>query len=361
MALGLYPFLKTTELKHPKPKINKQIEKLLPPLSEEKYEGLKQAIKTSGLHSPIDIALDGTVLDGHNRLKICGELGITPITRVVEITGLPAEKVYALEANVVRRQLENDFQRAELAIPLLEAHKESAKQRQKAGKKISKGLATFDSKVLKGKATNLVAKMVGMSGKTFERAIYVSQHSSKDMLEELRSGKLRIARAYHRIRGKKRDALHALRNTLYTAKAWEALLQKWENDSLFRDSLKLDLNQYYHRQILDVLGALTCSHCGSKHLKWDCGISIEDSEKGITKEFGGKRFYGRATYLSDVLPGNATGNQEIWDFLMKKFVGPIYPYGKATPNSRLIARLKRFTPKDIVLGKADHLVNGRIS
>src|SRR2546428_3999981 len=208
----LCQFVKSTESeKHPTPKISKQIQKLLPPLSEEKYEGLKQSIKATGLHEPIDIAPDGTVLDGYNRLKICNELRIEPISRVVDVTGLPAQKVFALEANICRRHLENDFQRAELAIPLLQAHKEWAKQRQKSGKEISKGLTSFGAKVLKGKATGLVSKMIGLSTKTFERAIYVSQHATNEMKDQLRAGKLRISRAYQLVRSVKRNKLFAKR------------------------------------------------------------------------------------------------------------------------------------------------------
>ena len=48
---------------------------------------LKNSISNKGLHLPIIINQDNVILDGHNRLKICQELGIEPKFEVKEFSG----------------------------------------------------------------------------------------------------------------------------------------------------------------------------------------------------------------------------------------------------------------------------------
>ena len=68
--------LKKTTLFHLR--FNQEYKSLLPPLSAAESEALKRSIEQDGLHYPIIVSKDGTVLDGHNRLRACQELGIEP-------------------------------------------------------------------------------------------------------------------------------------------------------------------------------------------------------------------------------------------------------------------------------------------
>ncbi|HSF51238.1 MAG TPA: ParB N-terminal domain-containing protein, partial [Nitrososphaeraceae archaeon] len=65
-------------------KINPEYSKLVNPLSNTEYNVLKNSISNKGLHLPIIINQDNVILDGHNRLKICQELGIDPKFEVKE-------------------------------------------------------------------------------------------------------------------------------------------------------------------------------------------------------------------------------------------------------------------------------------
>ena len=113
--------------------INPEYEKLLPKLSSEEFEALKKSIREEGLHYPIIVNQDKIVLDGHHRLRVCKELGIEPrfeVWRSFEANPL-LERKFVIEVNLRRRHL-SEFQRAELAYPLLEIENELAKQRQLA-------------------------------------------------------------------------------------------------------------------------------------------------------------------------------------------------------------------------------------
>lgn len=56
--------------------IDKEFENLLPPLSEEDYKGLEESIKADGCRDPLVVWGD-TLVDGHNRYKICTQNNIS--------------------------------------------------------------------------------------------------------------------------------------------------------------------------------------------------------------------------------------------------------------------------------------------
>ena len=89
---------------------------------------MKNSISNKGLHLPIIINQDNVILDGHNRLKICQELGIEPKFEVKEFQDPLQEKEFVIEINLKRRHL-NNFQIAELEYKMEEIYKERAKLR----------------------------------------------------------------------------------------------------------------------------------------------------------------------------------------------------------------------------------------
>jgi ParB-like chromosome segregation protein Spo0J len=56
-------------------KTSQEYADLVPPLSAEEYESLKESIKQNGLWVPIVVNSQGIILDGHHRFKVCQELG----------------------------------------------------------------------------------------------------------------------------------------------------------------------------------------------------------------------------------------------------------------------------------------------
>lgn len=80
---------------------------LLPPLATDEYAALVHDIAENGQQVPIVVTDDGTVIDGHHRLKACQELGLVPVVRTVEVAHPEAE---AIKANMLRRNLSPDQQ-----------------------------------------------------------------------------------------------------------------------------------------------------------------------------------------------------------------------------------------------------------
>ena len=79
---------------------------LLPPLSDKEYQDLKKDIEARGVMVPIEYDEIGNILDGHHRIKICKELGITEWPKVIREGWTDEEKeAQAIALNIARRHL----------------------------------------------------------------------------------------------------------------------------------------------------------------------------------------------------------------------------------------------------------------
>lgn len=87
---------------------------LMPALTAEEYQSLKDDIKARGVQVPVEYDEQGNILDGHHRVQVCHELGITTWPRVVRIGMSEDQKrEHVLALNLNRRHLTRE-QRADL-------------------------------------------------------------------------------------------------------------------------------------------------------------------------------------------------------------------------------------------------------
>ena len=236
---------------HPTPKINEEIKKLIPEIIEKDFNALKESIRKNGLQSPIDVAPDGTILDGHNRLKICEQLKKEPEFRVIAITDPLIQKQYAIESNFARRHL-NTFQRAEMWLPLVEIEKQLAEQRQKAG--------TLAPKEAKGKSTQRAAQKIGLSTTTLEHCLTILREGDDDLIDDLRKGKKNIFSAYKLVRG-----------GVYTHER-EEQVEALQQMAGIKEYMRILLNAGVHNRLKDAEVLVSCPKCGagSAKLGWTC-------------------------------------------------------------------------------------------
>jgi len=163
--------------------VNPEYEKLVFPLSTEQYNSLKESIKQNGLWIPIICNAEGVILDGHHRFRTCIELKIKTQAVVREFDNKLLEKKFVIECNLARRQL-NDFQKAELGLSLLEIEQELAKIRREEHSKSNKPIRSNE---LGGQSRDIVAKQIGMSGTTFERARKIIEKAPEEIKNKLRA------------------------------------------------------------------------------------------------------------------------------------------------------------------------------
>ena len=105
---------------------------LIPPLSDDEYMRLERSIIAEGVRDPI-ITWQGTIVDGHNRYRICQEHGIAFKTAEIVFDSKDAAKIWIIENQFGRRNL-NSYQKSVLALQLEPLYAAEARRRMLAGK-----------------------------------------------------------------------------------------------------------------------------------------------------------------------------------------------------------------------------------
>jgi len=222
--------------------VHPEYAKLLPELSASEYEALKSSIREEGQHYPIILNSQNYILDGHNRYRICQELGLEPQLARMDFSDPLLEKKFVITVNLKRRHL-NDYQKAELAYPLLDLEEELAEKRQKAG-------ITLRPNERKGEAIEIVAKEAGLSRVTFQRAKTVIEKAPEEVKEKLRNGDMSINYAYMSInRGEKEKTREPLPEGVFDIIYADP---PWDYDFLVRGSPKLHYDTMSLQEIVDL-------------------------------------------------------------------------------------------------------------
>lgn len=93
---------------------------LLPPLTDEEYESLKQSIIETGVQVAVEVDEYGNVIDGHHRVRICEELGLEYPTHVTSGLTEQEKRSKARTLNTLRRHLSQAQKRMVIADELRE-------------------------------------------------------------------------------------------------------------------------------------------------------------------------------------------------------------------------------------------------
>lgn len=259
-------------------RLNPEYEKLLPKMSDEEFAELKASIKEEGQHFPIIANENLEVLDGHHRFRACIELAIEPDFEVRKFDDKLLEKKFVIEANLRRRHL-NNFQLVELAVPLLEIEKVLAKKRQakggKDGRNLQLGIAPDDAEPeFKAKTTEVIAKKVGVSTRTFERGKKILEKASEDDKQKLREGKTSIAKVYREVvsSGNAQTGKDTVKEPVLEQANPRELQNKAELLNILERMLKQEM---------------FCPSCGHSMFECSkCHKTLQDSLKGYQRDTG---------------------------------------------------------------------------
>jgi phage N-6-adenine-methyltransferase len=95
---------------------------VVPPLSDEEFAALKTDIERRGVLVPVEYDEEGSVLDGHHRIRACRELGITTWDKIVrrDLGDDRAKREHARALNLARRHLSAEAKRRIIAEQLLD-------------------------------------------------------------------------------------------------------------------------------------------------------------------------------------------------------------------------------------------------
>ena len=182
-------------------KIDPEFERLIPDPDAEEQRWLEESIKKEGCTDPL-ITWNGTVIDGHNRFKICTRLGIPfSYSEKDDLPDRDAVKAWIIERQLARRNL-TKYQKSKLALAYEPILKEQAKEKQiQAGRE---KLPQKSSEAPKDRETrNKVAEIAGVSHDTIAKVKKIEDAADDDLKEQLEEGKISINKAYNSLFGEK--------------------------------------------------------------------------------------------------------------------------------------------------------------
>ncbi len=200
---------------------------ILPMMTDTEFAELKADIEANGLQEPVVFLMD-LLLDGRNRWLACEALGIKPKRTVLKEVDVPSPVQWVLSRNVNRRHLSSSQRSvvAAKAMPMVEgeARRRKIEGNRAGGRKSKRGSATKstaknentklvakvpptfsvkadlsvttpEKKPREPKTRDVVAKAVGVSGRSVQKAKVVIEGGSKDLVASVESGELTVSLA----------------------------------------------------------------------------------------------------------------------------------------------------------------------
>ncbi len=169
-------------------KIDKEFAELCPPLTAEECKTLEANLIEDGCREPI-ITWAGhqdTIIDGHNRYKICEKHGIKYHTKALSFSSREEVKTWIIRNQLGRRNI-TISQRAILAAMLSE-------RLVGRPKKNCSNCDNFPSEVGDKTAVE-VAEQYGISRDSVMRGKKILQSGNKNLIKEVKAGKKTVSKA----------------------------------------------------------------------------------------------------------------------------------------------------------------------
>lgn len=181
------------------PVVLPEMEELLPPLSAEQFSSLESDILENGCYAPVIVNEDMTVIDGHNRLRICEKHGLPYKMLVFSFADLLEAKQWALDTQKGRRNLDK-WELGQIALRLKPEIEARAKANQSAagGDKSGKGALLVNSpKALQPIDTRKeMAQAVGIGEQTMGRIAQLAENAPQSLKDALEKKELSINRGW---------------------------------------------------------------------------------------------------------------------------------------------------------------------
>ena len=176
-----------------------ELKNLLPPLTEDEYNGLEKDILERGCISALATWKD-TIVDGHNRYEICQKHGLPFETTELEFESLDQAKLWAWQHQENRRNM-TPYQRGELALKFKPMITQKAKSNMSLGgsKKGSTNSANLSKPIDTRKE---MAELANVAPDTISRIEFLNEHADEETKEKLRQGKTTINREYKQAKEK---------------------------------------------------------------------------------------------------------------------------------------------------------------
>lgn len=173
--------------------IDKEFQNLIPEISKEEFEKLKENIINEGIREPL-IIWNNIIIDGHNRFKISKELKIEFKTKEKKFENREEVKLWIINNQLGRRNL-SAYDRTRLILKSTDIinKKNEANINQKKGVCLKSDKGSIDIK----KEVSIIAKV---SPDTVSKIKFIEKNASKEQKERLSQQKASINKVYHEVR-----------------------------------------------------------------------------------------------------------------------------------------------------------------
>lgn len=165
-------------------KIDEEFRSLIPPLTADEYQQLKENILKDGCRDALVIWND-TIIDGHNRYQICTENGIEFKTVEMEFTDRDDAKAWIIKNQFGRRNLQS-FVRGELALKLKPILAKQAKERQGTRNDLNIVQKSAPSESIKTR--DELATIAGTSHDTISKVEKILEKGTPEQIQRARQG-----------------------------------------------------------------------------------------------------------------------------------------------------------------------------
>jgi N6-adenosine-specific RNA methylase IME4 len=174
--------------------ILKELESLIPPLSNEEFKQLERNILEEGIREPL-ITWNGILIDGHNRYRIAQEHDMNYETLEKEFENINRVKEWMIHNQFGRRNLSN-YQRSVLALQLEDVFREKAKENQ--GNRNDIKQISAESKPIETRQE--IAKIANVSHDTIAKVKKIEATATPEVKARLNIGTMSINEAYKEIK-----------------------------------------------------------------------------------------------------------------------------------------------------------------
>lgn len=182
--------------------IDSELEHLLPPLATEVFNGLTDSLIKDGCIEPLVVS-NGTIVDGHNRYRICRENNIPFEYIEKEFADKDDIKLWMFRKQSYRRSIPV-FQRCELVYHLKEAILKEVEQERRKAISIYRQTGTHGSRSHQKTADRLAENAI-VSPTMWKRANFIIENADESLKEQVRAEKLSIRKAYDMLKAKNLD------------------------------------------------------------------------------------------------------------------------------------------------------------
>ena len=169
-------------------KIDEEFKTLIPPLSADEFDQLKQNIISDGCREPL-VVWNGVIVDGHNRYNICTKNDI-PFKVLKKQFEDRNEVIRWIIMNQFGRRNLTPYQRSELAIRLKPLVEMKAKENQKLSEGRGKKGCQISDNLIQNKIDTKkeLAKLAGVSHDTLKKSEVIKEAGTPEQKKRASQG-----------------------------------------------------------------------------------------------------------------------------------------------------------------------------